>query len=97
MTRIVIKELVWDAYNIEHIKKHNIKVDEAEGVGKYFISHKKGKSGRYIVVGRSGSRIISLIVRREKAGVYYLVTARDSSRKERKEIYEKEKYEKEKI
>lgn len=97
MTRIVIKELIWDAYNIAHIKKHNVAVDEAEEVGKQFISHKKGKSGRYLVIGRSGSRLISLVVKRREVGIYYLVTARDSSRKERREIYEKEKYNKEKI
>lgn len=89
MTRIVIKKLVWDAYNIEHIKKHNVTVDEAEEAVKNFVSHKKGERGRYIAIGRSGSRLISLIVRRESIGVYYLVTARDSSKKERKEIYEK--------
>ena len=97
MTRIVIKELIWNAYNVEHIKKHNVTVDEAEEVGKHFISHKKGKNGRYLAVGRSGSRLISLVVKRKKVGIYYLVTARDSSRKERREIYEKEKYNKEKI
>ena len=91
MTRIVIKKLIWDAYNTEHIKKHKVAVDEAEEIGKNFISHKKGKSGRYLVVGRSGSRLISLVVKRKKIGIYYLVTARDSSRKERREIYEKEK------
>lgn len=91
MTRIVIKKLVWDAYNLEHIKKHNIAVDEAEEAVKNFISHKKGKKGRYLAIGKSGSRLISLIVRRESVGVYYLVTARDSSKKERREIYEKKK------
>jgi len=90
MTRIVIKKLLWDAYNIEHIKKHSITVGEAEEAVKNFISHKKGKRGRCIAIGKSGSRIISLIVRRESVGVYYLVTARDSSKKERRDIYEKE-------
>ncbi len=91
MTKIIIKKLVWDAYNIEHIKKHNTTVDEAEEAVRNFISHKKGKKGRYLAIGKSGSRLISLIVRRESVGIYYLITARDSSKKERKEIYEKEK------
>ena len=30
MTRIVIKKLIWDEWNREHIKKHNVAVDEAE-------------------------------------------------------------------
>lgn len=91
MTRIKIKELIWDEYNIEHIKKHNVTVSEAEEAVENFIVHKTGKKGRYIAMGRSGTRLISLIVRRVSSGVYYLVSARDSSKKERREIYEKEK------
>ena len=45
MTRIIIKKLVWDAYNIEHIKKHSLTVDKAEEAVKNFISHKKGQGG----------------------------------------------------
>lgn len=91
MTRIIIKELVWDEYNIEHIKKHNVTVAEVEEAVKNFIAHKAGKKGRYIAMGRSGTRLISLIIRRVSSGTYYLVSARDSGKKERKEIYEKEK------
>ena len=91
MTRIKIRELIWDEYNVEHIKKHNVIVSEAEEAVKNFIAHKAGKKGRYIAIGRSGTRLISLIVRRVNTGVYYLVSARDSSKKERREIYEKEK------
>lgn len=91
MTRIIIRKLIWDQYNIEHIKKHNVTVQEAEEAVKNFIAHKKGKSGRYIAMGRSGTRLISLVISRVTIGVYYLTTARDSSKKERKEIYGKEK------
>ena len=91
MTRIVIKELVWDAYNIEHIKKHNVTVQEVEIVAQNLIAHEKAKEGRYSVFGRVGSRLLTIIVRRERNGVYYLVTARDSAKKERKNVYEKEK------
>jgi len=91
MTRIKIRELIWDEYNIDHIKKHNVTVREAKEAIKNFIGHKTGKKGRYIAMGRSGTRLISLIVRRISSGAYYLVSARDSSRKERREIYEKEK------
>lgn len=91
MTRIKIKKLVWDEFNVEHIKKHNITIREADEAVENFITHKRGRRGRYIAMGRSGSRLISLVIRRIGAGVYYPVSVRDSSRKERKEIYEKEK------
>ncbi len=91
MTRIRINLLIWDSYNTEHITKHSVSVDEVEGAIKNLIAHKKGKKGRYIAIGRFESRLISVIIRRKTTGVYYPVTARDSSKKERKEIYEKEK------
>ena len=71
MTRIRIKELVWDEYNVEHIKKHNVSIAEAEEAVKNLKAHKAGKKGRYIAIGRSGTRLISLIVRRVSIGVYY--------------------------
>lgn len=91
MTRIVIKKLSWDEYNKEHIKKHNVSVIEAEYVAKHLIAHKKAKKGRYLLFGRAGSRIITVVVRREKANIYYPVSARDSAKKERRQVYEKEK------
>lgn len=90
MTRIVVKQLVWDDANKEHIKKHNVSKEQVEEVGKNQLAHKKGHSGRYIIVGRSGTRILSVIIRRIKAGIYYPITARDADKGERRRIYEKE-------
>lgn len=91
MTRIKIRELVWDAYNTDHIKKHNVSQEEVVVVVKSPVYHKRAYSGRYMLVGRTGNRIISVLVRRQKVGVYYPVTARDSDKKERRRVYEKEK------
>ena len=91
MTRIRIKKLIWDEFNTGHIKKHNVSQKEVEHVVKNIITHKKAKSGRYLIIGRTGSRIISIAVSRNEVGIYYPVTARDSDKKERKLVYEKEK------
>ena len=91
MTRIIVKKLIWDKYNIEHIKKHNVTRDEVEKVSEKIIVHKKAKKERYLIIGRVGLRIISVAVNRKGVGVYYPVTARDSDKKERKVVYEKEK------
>ena len=91
MTRIKIKKLVWDNYNVEHIKKHNVTIYEAEEAIRNFKAHKVGKKGRYIAIGRVGTRLLSVIVRRQATGVYYVVTARDAAKEERKRVYEKEK------
>lgn len=91
MTRIVIKKFIWTEYNQEHIKKHKVTKEEIEKVGKDFIYHRKTHAGRYLAVGRVGTRIVTLVINRELQGHYYLVTARDASKKERKDLYEKEK------
>ena len=90
MTRIIVKQLVWDERNTEHIKKHNVSVEQVEEIGKNQLAHKRGYSGRYIIIGRSGTRILSVIIRRVKTSIYYPVTARDAGKDERRRIYEKE-------
>ncbi len=91
MTKIVVRELIFDEKNLEHVKKHNVAKKEIEEIGKNFLYHRKTHTGRYLAVGRVGSRIITIVIRRESVGQYYLVTARDASRKERRDVYEKEK------
>lgn len=91
MTRIKIKKLIWDEFNVEHIKKHNVTKNEVGEVVKKIITHKKAKKGRYLIIGRIGLRMISVAVSRKGVGVYYPVMARDSAKKERKVVYEKEK------
>ena len=90
MTRIIVRYLVFDKYNLEHIKKHKVTRDEIEKVGKNFIYHRKTHTGRYLAVGRVDLRIITIVFRRISTGKYYPVTARDASKKERKDLYEKE-------
>ena len=90
MTRIVVKELVWDEVNRSHINKHNISELEITDASKNIVYHKRTYGLRYLVVGRSGKRLVSSVVSRKGPGRYYLVTARDSDKKERKRVYEKE-------
>lgn len=91
MTRIIVNELIWDEWNIEHIKKHDVGVAEAEDAGYHFVYHQVTYDGRYLAIGRTGYRILTLVLRRLSTGKYYPVSVRDSSKKERKELYEKEK------
>lgn len=91
MTRIVVKKLVWDEWNIKHIEKHNVRAEEVEKVAKNIIVHKRAKKGRYLITGRVDLRIISVAINRKGLGIYYPVTARDAAKKERKSVYEKEK------
>ena len=91
MTNIIVRELIFDAMNIEHIKKHKVSAEEVVWAGKGAIYHERVRHGRYLVVGRVEKRIISIIVKRKGIGRYYVVTARDAAKKERRKLYEKEK------
>lgn len=90
MTRIKVKELIWDSYNTEHIKKHEVSQDEIIVSIRNASYHRRAHSGRYLSVGRSGKRIITVILRRQEMSTYYPVTARDANKKERRDLYEKE-------
>lgn len=91
MTRIIVRVLIIDKYNLEHIKKHKINESEVIEAGKNIVYHRRTYKERYLATARSGSRIITLIIRREAIGRYYLITARDADKKERMKLYEKEK------
>lgn len=90
MTRIVVREIILDEKNLEHIKKHNVAKEEVE-TSKNILYHKRSHSGRYLAVSRVGFRLISLVLKRKDSGKYYLITARDASRRERRRVYEIEK------
>lgn len=90
MTRIRIRALIWTDWIIEHIKKHTLVQEEVEEAISKFLAHKHGYKGRYVVIGRSGRRIVSVIVKRESTGVYRVITARDADSAERRILYGKE-------
>lgn len=90
MTRIIIKKIIWDEHNQEHIKKHNVSGEEIKEASGHLLYHKRSYKKRYLAIGRSGTRLVAMVIHKETKG-YYLVTARDADKKERKKAYEKEK------
>jgi len=85
-----IKELVWDDWNVEHIKKHEVSVIEVEETYYQPINSFKSYQNRLIILGKTkNNRLLTLVLMKKNKGVYYLVTARDMSRKERKLTNEK--------
>lgn len=81
---------MWDGWNTEHIKEHGLSVEEVEIAARNVVWHKKVKKMRYLAVGRSGTRILSIVIRRKEKTTYYLVTARDADKGERRRLYERE-------
>ena len=91
MTRIIVKELIWDVWNTVHIKKHSVTKKETENAIENVIAYRQGYKERIVLIGRSGKRLLAMIVSKEMSGRYYVVTARDAGKKERRLAYEKEK------
>ena len=84
---MLIKNLIWDDWNIEHIAKHNVTPDEIGEVckGKHFS--KIGKQGTYSIIGQTqAGRYLTIILSPKGAGNFYTVTARDSDIRERRKF-----------
>ncbi len=84
---IKIKALIWTEGNIEHIKKHNVEVDEVEELCTGIFYDEPSYSNRISITGRIKSqRELTVIIAEEAEGCYRIITARDASRKERRKF-----------
>lgn len=83
---LVVRQLIWDAWNTAHIARHTVTPDEVEEICQKGPQAEEANKGRFRVTGiTSKGRIISAFLDPEPAkGVYYTVTARDASKKERR-------------
>ena len=83
------KNIIWDSFNVNHIKKHKVTPDEVEEAcsSKYvaFKTHNK----RIVLVGKTKkSRSISVILAPKGKDTWYPITARPASKKEKKKYQE---------
>ncbi|MHB9111304.1 MAG: hypothetical protein ACYC4D_01545 [Thermoleophilia bacterium] len=86
----IIHRLVWDAWNVEHIKLHNISPLDIEWV----ISNpdpkplfQQGRGGTIAAWGKDeDGRFLLVILAKREIGSYYTVTARRMSERE-KQLY----------
>lgn len=80
-----VKELIWDEYNSDHISKHSVSTEEVEQVCKGIIIARFGHSHRYLIIGKTKKkRILTIFLAQKAKGVFYPVSARDSSHRERR-------------
>ena len=88
---ISISKLIWDDWNVGHIKKHNVKVEEVEEVCKTTNIALSTYEKRLIILGETTKgKLITIILSPEDNDNFYVVTARDMSKIERK-YYDKNK------
>jgi uncharacterized DUF497 family protein len=88
-TIVIIKSLVWDEANIAHIALHEVTKDEVDEVCQNAPNLEEGYSGRIRLIGSSQSgRMLAVVLAPKEEHIYYVVTARPASRKERKHYKE---------
>lgn len=86
---IYIRRLIWDAWNVAHIARHDVTPEEVEEVcnGRPIASETYGGRIRLIGPTLGGAMRVVILAPRER-GAYYTVTARPASRKERRQYSE---------
>ena len=85
-------KLIWDEWNREHIKKHGVSKKEVNQAFKAKEVVIESYKDRLIVVGKTNkSRLLTIVLSFEKQENAYVVSARDSSKKERKIYNDKNK------
>lgn len=83
---MVIRRLIWDAWNVPHIARHQVTPHEVEEIKQSAFLLEKGHSGRARIIGSTkAGKLLAVILSPIGQGVYYVVTARPSSRKERQQ------------
>jgi len=86
---LIVRHLLWDPWNVAHIARHDVTPDEVEEICHQDPITSETYSGRIRVVGWTRGRILTAILAPEAdEGVYYVVTARTASRKERQLYYD---------
>jgi len=77
---ILVRKLIWDIWNIDHIARHHVDPDEIEAVchGMPIILRGRQK-GRLILIGLTGEeRMLAVVLEAKGGGRYYPITAYDA-------------------
>jgi uncharacterized DUF497 family protein len=83
------RRLVWDPRNVAHVARHRMTVAEVEEACHIAPMFSQTYMGRIRVIGPTHTgRMLTVILDPEGEGVYYPVTARPASRKERRRYRE---------
>lgn len=82
---MIIKKLVWDQWNGDHIARHNVTQDEIKEVCASKNIFNKWKNKVYRVIGQTDSgRYLTIFLSPRSGQSYYPVTARNATNTERK-------------
>lgn len=87
---LVIRRLIWDSWNIDHIARHDVTPKEVDEACHSDHSVRETHEGRLMVISpaRSG-KLLAIVLAFKEEGVYYPITAWPASGKLRR-IYKQE-------
>ena len=92
---IFVRRLIWDSWNVAHSARHEVVPDEVEEVchGQHVVL--QTYKGRLLLIGPTlAGRMLAVILGpTDEAEVYYPVTARSASMKERRFYKEEQRKE----
>lgn len=88
---IYVRRLVWDAWNVAHIARHEVSPEEVDELCQRDPIVDQTYGGRLRLVGRTraGRMLTVILAPEDDAGAFYTVTARPASRKERRKYRER--------
>ena len=82
---VYVRRLIWDAWNVAHIARHQVLHEEVEQVSHGNFLSSGTYAGRLRIIGPTArGRLLTAILAPRGRGVYYPVTARPASRNERR-------------
>jgi uncharacterized protein len=81
----------WDDENIEHIARHKVEIDEAEAVFDNRPSILRTQEDRYLAIGQTDEGRYLAIVFARKPGRTRVITARDLTGREKKNLKRRRK------
>lgn len=84
---MMIRKLIWDEWNIDHIARHHVEPEEVEQVCMSKNLFTKARSGLYRMIGQTDNgRYLTILLTPKLGGSFYPVTARDSDKKEKRRL-----------
>ena len=90
---IIVNQLIWNQWNVDHIARHDVTPEQVEEACQGNPIVRESYSGCVMVIGPTKARkMIAAVLSPvdEEAGIYFTVTARSASRRERR-LYQDEK------
>jgi hypothetical protein len=81
---VYVRRLIWDSWNVAHIGRHEVTPEEVEEACHGDALVQQTYAGPLLLIGPTlAGRMLAVVLAPESRGVYYPVTARPASRKER--------------